>query len=225
MDISQLENEIIDIFLLGKEYEQITSELYKRFSYPKFPKLMKFETRHFKVKGYGYLFSMRTKGPFGMELLTLSFTPSEGGNVPFLLIDIMIVGKKRTVFVEYYDCTASGDSEHVALEEIKKKYDHLTEYAEKPHWYVGERTPYSLIKCGTNADEAELKDMITASVSGYAAECSTAELEPAKNLPGLAAFRRRMIEEGNPSSAVLEKVFGKEGAEEFFVNCVMAGLD
>lgn len=72
---------------------------------------------------------MRTKGPFGMELLPLSFTPSEGGNVPFLLIDIMTVGKKRTVFVEYYDCTASGDSEQVALEEIKKKYDHLTEYA------------------------------------------------------------------------------------------------
>ena len=77
----------------------------------------------------------------------------------------------------------------------------------------------------TFTDEAELKEMITASVSGYAAECSTAELDPEKNLPGLAAFRSRMIEEGNPSSAVLEKVFGKEGAEEFFVNCVMAGLD
>lgn len=90
---------------------------------------------------------------------------------------------------------------------------------------MGERTPYSLIKCGTNADEAGLKDMITASVSGYAEECSATELDPAKNLPGLAVFRRRMIEEGNPSSAVLEKVFGKEGAEEFFVKCVMAGLD
>ena len=31
----------------------------------------------------------------------------------------------------------------------------------------------------------------------------------------------RMINEGNPSSSVLEKVFGKEGAADFFRSCVM----
>ena len=40
-------------------------------------------------------------------------------------------------------------------------------------------------------------------------------------MTGLSAFRDRMINEGNPSSSVLEKVFGKEGAADFFRSCVM----
>lgn len=230
------ENELISSFLSGAKYEEIKEARYQSFSYPKLIKMMRFNTRRYAVSGFGHVFSMRTKGPFGMELLTLSFTPGEGKNVPFLLIDMMTVGKKRTVFVEYYDCTASGSKEkiseksewhenadamrHAALVEVKKKYDYLTEYDEKPHWYVGERTPYSLIKGGTAADDSQFEAMVRDSVVAYRKECEAATSDPA-NLPGLEKFRRRMIEEGNPSSSVLEKVFGKEGAEEFFVKCVM----
>ena len=215
----EIEKVLLGIFLKGAEYEKVTEKRYRSFSYPKLVKMMRFKTRLYVVPGFGHVFSMRTKGPFGMELLTLSFTPGEGKEVPFLLIDIMSVGRKRTVFVEYYDRTASG-ARCAALEEVKKRYDHLTDYHEKPHWYVGERASYSLIKGGTAKDEGQLEAMVRDSVKAYRKECHAANSDPA-NLPGLNEFRRRMIEEGNPSSSVLEKVFGKEGAREFFVECVM----
>ena len=81
--------------------------------------------------------------------------------------------------------------------------------------------PYSLIKCGGESDERLLEEMILASIDAYKAEISCAETDPA-NIAGLKAFRERMINEGNPSSSVLEKVFGKEGAKEFFNRCVIA---
>ena len=42
-----------------------------------------------------------------------------------------------------------------------------------------------------------------------------------ENIDGLKAFQRRMIEEGNPSTAALTKTLGKEGAEAFFRTAVM----
>jgi hypothetical protein len=222
MQLGVLEKELLSLFLQDSDYEVIREKKYESFSYPRVIKLMRFETKRYKASGFGHAFSMQTKGPFGMELLTISFTLGEGASVPFLLIDIMSVGKKRTVFVEYYDCTShKEDAAHAALIEVKKKYDHLLEYAEKPHWYVGERTPYSLVKCGTAADDDALVSMVKDSVNAYKEECKVAEIDK-NNIEGLLAFRERMIKEGNPSSAVLEKVFGKEGAEEFFKKCVMA---
>ena len=64
---------------------------------------MTFKTRLLRVRGFGHLTTMRTDTVFGMKLLTCSFMPSEGKKVPYLLIDIMLMGKKRMIFVEYYD--------------------------------------------------------------------------------------------------------------------------
>ncbi len=132
MRLTDLEKELINSFLNGTEYKEIVEEKYQSFSYPKLIKMMRFITRRYVVARFGHLFSMKTKGPFVMELLTLAFSPGEGKNVPFLLVDMMTVGKKRTVFVEYYDCTANK-SEHPALTKIKEQYNHLAEYQEKTH--------------------------------------------------------------------------------------------
>ncbi|MBR4795502.1 MAG: hypothetical protein IK050_03580, partial [Lachnospiraceae bacterium] len=106
------------------------------------------------------------------------------------------------------------------LTEVANRFANLTEYTEKPKWYVGERTPYSLIKCGDKSDELKLLDMIVNSVEEYRKEADNAGINEA-NIEGLKKFRYRMINEGNPSSSVLEKVFGKEGAKKFFTTCVM----
>ena len=106
------------------------------------------------------------------------------------------------------------------LVKVRDSYNKLNEYKEKPHWYVGERAPYSLIKCGSCSDDFVLHDMIIDSVKAYKREIEKAE-KKGDNQTGLSAFRDRMINEGNPSSSVLEKVFGKEGAADFFRSCVM----
>ena len=219
MKLSEIRKQVTAIFLDGKEYTKVKEDGYTNFSYPKFPKLMKFNTERYKVPGFGSFMTMHTKTAFGMELLTTSFMPGEGVSVPYCLIDIMTVGKKRTVFVEYYDCRAEK-LEMKRLEEVGRRFEGLTEYTEKPKWYVGERTPYSLIKCGDRSDELKLLDMIINSVEEYRKESDNAGINGA-NIEGLKKFRYRMINEGNPSSSVLEKVFGKEGAKKFFITCVM----
>lgn len=62
--------------------------------------------------------------------------------------------------------------------------------------------------------------MIIESIKAYSLEISKAEAS-IDNLKGLSSFRDRMISEVNPSSSVLEKVFGKDGAADFFRSCVM----
>ncbi|MBQ9870439.1 MAG: hypothetical protein IJM27_00775 [Eubacterium sp.] len=219
MDLISIRKEITITFLSRQTACAVAKDNYTSFCYPKRIKLMRFRTRRFRVKDFGHFMTMHTKTPFGMELLTVSFMPGEGKSVPYLLIDIMTVGKKRTVFVEYYDCT-SDHNEMSELVIVRDSYNKLNEYKEKPHWYVGERAPYSLIKCGSCSDDSVLHDMIIDSVKAYKCEIEKAEKKE-DNLTGLSAFRDRMINEGNPSSSVLEKVFGKEGAADFFRSCVM----
>jgi len=213
MDLLSVRDQMTSAFLEGRDHVQIPVDEYTDFRYPKILPMMRFHVDRYKVPGFGSFMTMHTKTSFGMQLLTASFMGGSSGLTPYCLIDIMTVGKKRTVFVEYYECGSS--SSVPALSSVHSTYSHLPEYTEKPHWYVGERAPYSLIKCGTAADDAVLTSMVLDSVRAYRS-CSGVS-----NLHGLTAFRERMINEGNPSSSVLEKVFGKEGARDFFVKCVM----
>jgi len=218
MDLVNIKKEILEEMTSNFKFEEIPEDEYTYFSYPKLIKIMKFETRRYRIHGFGHYMTLHTTGPF-INLVTASFMPSEGSAVPFFLIDMMTVGKKRTVFIEFYDCTF----EHPDMSELKKNkeiYDNLPEYEEKPNWYVKERSNYSLIKCGTPDDDEKLHEMILESVKAYIKEIKKAPIDK-KNLPDLKAFRTRMIKEGNPSTPVLQRVFGKEGTEEYFIKCVM----
>lgn len=221
MNLSVVRTKIEDVFLKDRIFTAFPEDEYSDFFYPKLIKLMRFNTKRFLVDGFGHLMTMHTKTVFGMELLTASFMPSKCPGMPYLLIDIMTVGKKRTVFVEYYDCSKTHPATPL-LSEIKEKYDFFDDYEEKGHWYVHERASYSLVKSGTCRDDNELICMIVDSVDAYKKEISVRSSDQnSESLEGLKAFRDRMITEGNPSSAVLEKVFGKAGAENFFKKCVM----
>lgn len=216
----RLANEIAELFTKGTVYEEITPDEYARFSYPKHIGLMTFKTRLLRVRGFGHLTTMRTDTVFGMKLLTCSFMPSEGKKVPYLLIDIMLMGKKRMIFVEYYDWTKDRASQP-PLERVCGEYAFLPDHVEKPAWYISERTAYSLIKnIPKDADQGLLARVAADSVEAYREAAFSAPTE-ADKLGGLIAFRQRMIDEGNPSSVVLERVFGKEGYARFFTACVM----
>jgi len=215
-----VEKKIVEFFTKDTEFTEITPDEYANFSYPRRIKLMDFNTQLYRVQGFGHLMTMRTDTRIGMQLLTCSFTPSEGKNVPFLLIDVMLMGKKHMIFVEYYDCTKDKAPQPL-LSRIHRKYDSLPDHEEKPAWYISERTDYSLIKdVPRDMDKMTLAHVAVDSVRAYKAAAFSATSED-DNLSGLFEFRQRMIDEGNPSSAVLEKVFGKEGYEQFFTSCVM----
>ena len=205
-----------DTFLL----EEVPADGYSRMRYPKWPVLMRFDVDRYEAKGFGHLMLMKTRAMGGMmNLLTASFTPNEGVETPYLLIDMMKMGKKRTVFVEYYDCT--GKKLVIPeLDAVKAAFSDVPEYAEKPAWYIAERMPCSLIKGTADGSEGRLLAMVRDSLTAYTAYCKTAPKDP-ENLSGLHAFQSRMITEGNPSSGTMDKVLGKDGAERFFKTVVM----
>lgn len=216
-DLGSLEMTVRTEFLFGREYTDLHSRRYDRFSFPSFPALMDFRVRRSCVYGFGNMMTMHTQTPFGMEMLTCAFTPYEGGDVPFFLIDIVLSKGKQTVFTEYYDCTVSKKP-HPLLSEVYDKYRDIPPYDERPAWYVGERAEYSLIKAVPEGED--ISGIITDSVRAYRDEALSAGKDR-RNLKGLCAFRSRMTEEGNPSLPVLRLVFGRDGAKRFFNRCVM----
>lgn len=192
---------------------------YADMRYPKFPAIMRFRFERFAALGFGHVSAMRTRAMFGkMQLATLVFTPSAGTDVPLLLVDVMAFGKKRAAFVEYYDLTAKG-ADAAPLDAVAEKYRAVPDYPEKPAWYVGERTPYSLIKGGS--DDGQLLSMLHDSVAAYAALCAERREAHPENLEKLSAFIERMATDGNPSAPTMEKVLGKAGADRFFREAVM----
>lgn len=219
-ELMKIRDGVVRLFTSQLRSAEVTQDKYRSFSYPKFIPMMKFEVRQYKIEGFGGLMTMLTDSPFGMQLLTCSFMPYEGNKVPFLLIDIMIMNGKKIAFAEYYDCTAEKAPQPLLMK-VYEKYKNLPQYNEKPAWYIGERTEYSLIKSlGASGDRHLLSRFVADSVRAYKSSAMAAEKD-INELEGLISFRESMINEGNPSSAVLRKVFGEKGAEEFFKCCVM----
>jgi hypothetical protein len=193
--------------------KEITPEKYRTMG----SLMMRFHLEQYQVEGLGNLCVLKTRAMLGlMNLTTVVLTPSSGKNVPFLLIDTMDMGKKHLCYVEYYDCTAHGADMDLLLA-ARAPYGNVPDYAEKPAWYVQERMEGSLIKTG---DRARLDRMATDALKAYAQQALAAPVK-AENLPGLQAFQKRMIEEGNPSTAALTRTLGREGAKAFFRQVVM----
>lgn len=208
---------------ISKGFSEVTPKEYASMKYPRLIPMMRFGSHLLKAEGYGHLFLMETSAMGGaMKLLTLSFMPDEGGDLPYLLIDTMSMKNKSLSYVEYYDCTGK-DLYFESLSKIKEKYRALPDYDEKDAWYIKERMPVSLIKGGEGADEDMLYAMAEESIRAYMDLAKSAAKDPG-NIKGLLRFRERMLKEGNPSSATMEKVLGKEGAKLFFTTCVMPVL-
>ena len=218
--LDYLEKETLEQFQKQYELKEAPSDAYTKMQWPKLLPMMKFLVTRYTVKGFGHLMFMRTRAMGGlMQLCTISFMPSEGLTVPYLLIDCMTMKQKRTVFIEYYDCTADGVKSEM-LDEVAKKYESVPDYSEKPAWYITERMPCSLIKGVEDGNEEALKNMLKDSIEAYLKVAAGAETKE-ENLKGLKAFQNRMVKEGNPSSATMEKLLKKDGAETFFRTVVM----
>jgi len=189
---------------------------YTNMKYPKFLPLMRFRVDQYDLSGFGHVMFMHTTTRMEMELITMSFMPSECLALPYLLIDAMSMKNKRCVFVEYYGCGAEGFNDQ-GIKEVHDRYGPLPDYPEKDNWYIEERMPYSLIKSG---DPEALVSMAQDSVKTYL------ELaEGAASIPDykdkLKAFRERMIVCGNPSSKTLNMLLGKDGARTFMEKVIM----
>ena len=215
MGFDDLKNEIEKMFPNAKKDDDLGK--YAVLKYPKYFSMMKMRVFRYDLPDYGSIMVMNTSMMGLMKLNTLSFTPNEGKDVPFLLIDTMSMMKKRLAYVEFYNTT---EKDFPSLYALKKKYQDISDYQEKPAWYVKERMEGSLIKCRIKKDEEGLMDMVLYALSLYKNEIDKADVD-IDNVKRLSSFSDRMIKEGNPSSSTLQKVLGREQAEDFFRKIVM----
>lgn len=213
--ISRLKDQASEI-LLRNNAVPLPEDEYTNMKYPSLLPLMRFRVDQYNINGYGHVMMMHTTTKMGMELLTMSFMPSESVSLPYLLIDAMSMKKKRCVFVEYYGCGEEDLIDH-SLKEVYDKWGFLPDYIEKDNWYIKERRPYSLIKSG---EENELTDMALDSVKAYLGSISEAKIVPEYE-DKLRSFRERMIVEGNPSSKTLNMLLKKDGARVFMERVIM----
>lgn len=218
-DLSAVLGELTELFGRQVQLTVHPAGPYAAMCWPRAVPLLRFDVHRYDAAGYGSVFCMATRAAGGlMRLATFVCTPAKGTDVPLLLADIMAMGKKRAVFVEYYDCTAAG-ADVPALRDTARRYAALEDYPEKPAWYVPLRAPYSLIKGG--AQEAALLQMLRDSVQAYAGACAAKTQSSEANREKLRAFADRMVRDKNPSSAVLERALGPREAERFFRTMVM----
>ena len=208
--------EFTEYTLIKAGAKKLPEDKYSHMKYLSFLPFMHFYVDQYELEGFGHVMSMHTTTKMGMELLTLSFMPNPGKNLPYLLMDSMTMKDKRCVFVEYYGC-GNRDLNDAALKKVYEEYRSLPDYNEKPGWYISEREPYSLIKAGT---EEELTGMAEASLDAYLSSIDSSVVDPGYTRQ-LEAFRKRMIEDGNPSSKTLEMLLKKDGAVRFMKEVVM----
>lgn len=194
----------------------LPEDRHTNMKYPKILPIMRFRVDRYKVPGFGHVMLMHTTTKMGMELLTMSFMPSESVDLPYLLVDAMSMKKKRCVFVEYYGCGMEELSDD-ALKDVYDDYRDLPDYEEKENWYIKERMPYSLIKTGM---PDQLVSMASDSIKAYLGSVSTTRFIPDYR-DKLRSFRERMITQGNPSSKTFNMLLKEDGARTFMETVIM----
>jgi len=202
--------------ILNSGASLLPEDCYTNMKYPKLLPVMRFRVDRYSVSGFGHVMIMHTTTKMGMELITMSFMPSECVDLPYLLIDAMSMKKKRCVFVEYYGCGMEELADD-ALKDVYDDYCDLPDYEEKENWYIKERMPYSLVKTG---EEDELVNMAVSSVKAYLGSVRNTRFIP-EYKGKLKAFRERMIVEGNPSSKTLNMLLKEDGARTFMETVIM----
>lgn len=213
--ISRIRQEAVNL-ILNSNAVLLPEDCYTNMNYPKILPLMRFKVEQYGLEGFGHVMIMHTTTKMGMELVTMSFMPSECVDLPYLLIDAMSMKKKRCVFVEYYGCGMTDFADD-ALKKVHDSYSGLPDYEEKENWYIKERMPYSLIKTG---EVEELIKMASDSIRAYLESVANAKIVPEYH-DKLKAFRERMIVDGNPSSKTLEMLLKKDGARTFMETVIM----
>lgn len=201
------------------DLEKVDIKEFKTLKYPKLISFIKMKVEKYKVPNYGYIMIMNTSCMGMMKLLTISFTPSTGINVPFLLIDTMSLSKKRLAYFELYD-TTNKNNDFSTLRFLKDDYSNIEDYQEKQAWYVEKRMLGSLIKISNKKDEEKLVNMLEDALKRYK-DVIDNEIQDLTNIERLKEFSSQMKTLGNPSSKTLNMVLGKEKAQQFFDEIVM----
>lgn len=187
---------------------------YAAVKWPALIPLVRYETEYSRLDGFGARTLLNGKIFGGIRSLSCTLTPFEGASIPLVLIDVMEVQEKCTVFIEYFDKTAQGADMSV-FEKLKGKYSDLEDYPASPTWYSAEQSNCSLIKIAPSQSVKRLVEMVADLLKAYLELAEKSE-KSADNIKGIVEFSEKMGEQGTSAMEVLKKRLGAENTKEYY---------
>ena len=183
---------------------------------------MKFNIEAYHAEGLGHVSVMRANGFFGlMKMDTVIIVPLEK-DLPLYSYDRILVMGNDTLIVELYD-TMVNRSEFIRLNEIKEKFNYLTERDPGNHWYDSIKLPQSISKKVKKLNSHDLNVLAIEHFDAYINSISV-ELtdKDMKNLFS-SQYVNGLLEQGGPSTDVFIKMFGFEKTRHLY-NKILFGI-
>ncbi len=174
---------------------------------------MTFDISAYEAKGLGSVSIMTAKMPLNiMRMNTLIITPIEM-DLPLLSYDRILALGNDTFYTEFYN-TIVGSFDASALDEVKKKYDHIPDHYPAPNWYDEMRLPQSTFKKTKKNPEFDtaIAELLTAYLESKAEKTADIDTKRKKN----EDYVYGLIKNGGPSTNVFMKKYGPEKTSELF---------
>ena len=183
--------------------------------------LLKFDIRQFEVNEFGNICIM--KYDIGiMKMLTVVLTPKLK-DLPLLSLDLMIIGGKRKIYIEFYDLTDNMDDEYTKwLEKYKAiigRYENIPSFSPSDNWYANLLSAKTYKEFKKDSDEEVMK-LYEEILREYIAQIKDyplmdSEVKTAK-LKRIKEYSDRLIDEGGPATNVFKKKIGPDKTRDFF---------
>ncbi len=176
---------------------------------------MKFSVSAYHAEGLGHVSVMQAKGFFGlMKMDTLMIVPN-GVDLPLYSYDRIYAMGNDTLIVELYD-TLTGSLDLSALDEVKAKYDFLTERDPGTHWYDNIKLKQSISKKGKKAQTNDFDALTLEHFNGYLNANALVATDEEKKKELSSRYVKGLLEQGGPSTDVFKKQLGEEKTKTLF---------
>ena len=184
---------------------------------------MKFDIKAYHAEGLGHISVMKAVGFFGlMKMDTVIIVPQEK-DLPLYSYDRIYVMGNDTLIVELYD-TLVNKNTFVVLENVKNKYQHLSERDPGEHWYDSIKLKESISKKAKKQLTEEL-DLLTLEHFDAYLSVNASDLTDIEKKNQLSSqYVNGLLEHGGPSTDVFIKLFGIEKTRQLY-NKILFGTN
>ena len=184
---------------------------------------MKFDIKAYHAKGLGHISVMKAVGFFGlMKMDTVIIVPQEK-DLPLYSYDRIYVMGNDTLIVELYD-TLVNKNTFVELENVKNKYQHLSERDPGEHWYDSIKLKESISKKAKKQLTEEF-DLLTLEHFDAYLSVNASDLTDIEKKNQLSSqYVNGLLEHGGPSTDVFIKLFGIEKTRQLY-NKILFGTN
>ena len=163
----------------------------------------------YEIKDIGSLFFINMKAMFGLMRMETSVITPLNRDLSFCNLDIVEAMGNETYMFEMYK-SAINDPDLSAFDDIRKKYEYLTDYKTSERWYDAVKLSPSIAKKGKKIG-ADGDKLLTECLDTYLKLLKDApKCDPDKKKAEVRKYVDRLIAEGGAAVDSMNKIIGAE---------------